>query len=286
MKKKRCLIFGSNGFIARSFTDYHKIRKKFDILKFPKEKINLLKDSCLPLLNKVIKDNDYILFLATEAPCKNLQQLENNIKMISNFLSIIKNKNISYLSYVSSDAVYTDTLKKINENSDIKSDSYHGVMHKIREELIKKIYKGKLSIFRPTLIFGPQDPHNGYGPNQFIRLALKKKKIQLFGNGEERRDHIHINSVVSILSDAFFKKSTGIYNIASGKVVSFMDIAKKIEKISLNKSILKTAKRSGPLHHLGLRQFNINKITRDFKSVKPINIIDYLENYKLDEYKT
>ena len=205
--------------------------------------------------------------------------------MITNLINVIKNKNISYLSYVSSDAVYQDTKKKINEKSNVAANSFHGTMHLIREDIIKKIYKGKLSIFRPTLIFGPDDPHNGYGPNQFIRLTLKRKKIVLFGKGEERRDHVYIESVVSILSHAFSNKLIGTYNIASGKVFSFLDIAKKIEKISLKKNIIKKTKRNGPLHHLGLRQFDIKKINKDFKSNTLTNIIDYLENYGLDQYK-
>ena len=116
MKKRRCLIFGSNGFIAQSFSNNYDIKKRFNILKFPKQKINLLKNSCLSKLNKVIKNGDYILFLAGEVPCRNLSQLENNVKMITNFLKIIQKKKISYLSYVSSDAVYEDTKKKLMKN--------------------------------------------------------------------------------------------------------------------------------------------------------------------------
>ena len=117
-------------------------------------------------------------------------------------------------------------------------------------------------------------------------MALKGKKITLFGEGEERRDHVYIESVVSILSRAFSNKSTGTYNIASGKVFSFLDIAKKIEKIFSKENIIKKTKRNGPLHHLGLRQFDIKKINKIFGSNNPTNIIDYLENYRLDQYKT
>ena len=175
--------------------------------------------------------------------------------------------------------------KKINEKSNVAANSFHGTMHLIRENLIRKIYKGKLSIFRPTLIFGSKDPHNGYGPNQFIRLALKKKKLVLFGKGEEKRDHIHIETVIKILSHAFFKKKIGTYNIASGKIFSFFLIAKKIEKVILRKKIIIFKKRNGPLHHLGLRQFNVTKIKKNFKDIKLINIFDFLDYFDLKEYK-
>ncbi len=284
MKKKRCLIFGSNGFIAKSFSSSEEIKKEFKIIKFPKKKINLLKESSVKILKNKIKDNDYVLFVAGEVPNKSLIQLKNNLQMLTNFLLAIQHKKISYFSYISSDAVYEDTKNKINEKFDVTKTSIHGIMHLMRENLINKFYKGRLSIFRPTLIFGAEDPHNGYGPNKFIRLVLSRNKIILFGKGEEKRDHIHISAVVNILSNAFIKKKVGTYNIASGKIYSFYDIAKKIEKIH-KKKVIKLKKRSEPPHHLGLRQFNISKLKRNFKNVELLGIMDYLNIYNLNEYK-
>ena len=137
MKKKRCLIFGANGFIARSFANNLKIKDRFNIIKFPKKKLNLLNKNCILLLNKFIKKGDYILFLAAEAPCKNLDQLEKNVKMITNFLSVVKYKDISYLSYVSSDAVYSDSKKPITEKSKTNPSSFYGHMHLLREKFLQ-----------------------------------------------------------------------------------------------------------------------------------------------------
>jgi nucleoside-diphosphate-sugar epimerase len=39
------------------------------------------------------------------------------------------------------------------------------------------------------------DPHNGYGPNRFRRLAAAGQEIVLFGGGEERRDHVLVDDV-------------------------------------------------------------------------------------------
>ena len=49
------------------------------------------------------------------------------------------------------------------------------MMHVIRENYLKSLFLKKLCILRPTLIYGEGDPHNGYGPNKFIRLAKKMK---------------------------------------------------------------------------------------------------------------
>ena len=50
----------------------------------------------------------------------------------------------------------------------------------------KKLVKNniQLSIIRPTLIYGNKDPHNGYGPNQFFRLAHSNKNIRPTNHGK------------------------------------------------------------------------------------------------------
>ena len=35
------------------------------------------------------------------------------------------------------------------------------------EIFLKINFPKKVSIFRPTLVYGANDPHNGYGPNKF-----------------------------------------------------------------------------------------------------------------------
>ena len=64
--------------------------------------------------------------------------------MLNNLLISIKNKKIDYFLYISSDAVYKDT-KKINEKSELKPNSIHGVMHLLREEIIQNSNLKKLN---------------------------------------------------------------------------------------------------------------------------------------------
>ena len=50
----------------------------------------------------------------------------------------IKDKNIKYILNVSSDAVYADSKNKINEDSLIAPQGFHGAMHCLREYLLEK----------------------------------------------------------------------------------------------------------------------------------------------------
>ena len=61
-------------------------------------------------------------------------------------------------------------------------------MHLTRELILRKYFNNKLCILRPTLIFGKEDKHNGYGPNQFTIL---QKKIKIFFClGKEKKKEI------------------------------------------------------------------------------------------------
>ena len=134
--------------------------------------------------------------------------------------------------YLSSDAVYSDTKKKIDENSSTIPNSLHGIMHLTREIMFENLLKKRLCIVRPTLVYGQGDPHNGYGPNRFLRLIKKNGKISLFGKGEELRDHVWINDVSIAISKLIMKRKTGKFNLVTGKVISFNNIAKQIINIS------------------------------------------------------
>ena len=95
--------------------------------------------------------------------------------ILKNILSGLGNKNLDKVIYLSSDAVYSDSMMPLTEKSKTEVNNLHGMMHISREKILNNFYKDKLLIFRSTLVYGENDPHNGYGPNQFIRSAKKKK---------------------------------------------------------------------------------------------------------------
>ena len=91
---------------------------------------------------------------------------------------------------------------------------------------------------RPTLVYGPGDTHNGYGPNKFIREINAGKNILLFWKRRRKKDHIFIYDLVKIISEIINNKILGEITLATGEVFSFYDIAKlicDIKKISYKK---------------------------------------------------
>lgn len=267
IKPKRVVILGSGGFISSNLEKILK-SKNISYLAIKRKDIDLLKKSSITELKKKIKDQDTVVIIAAKAPCKNLEMLEKNLMIVRNICLSLENKNLNHLLYVSSDAVYSDSLKKINENSKTNPDNFHGLMHLFREKIVSLISNNNLCILRPTLIYGKNDPHNGYGPNSFLRLAKKNLPIKLFGKGEELRDHIDVNDVAKIIYNSIVFKYVGTLNLVTGTKISFLEIAQLAIKNTKSSSKILFTRRTQPMPHNGYRLFNSNLIKKTFKDIK------------------
>lgn len=260
-------IIGGHGFVGGAIGAELENRRKS--CKFiSRNDIDLAASDCPAYIKSSINDGDIVIIAAAKAPAKNLDDVYENITIISNIIEGIREKKIAYILNVSSDAVYSDPAGLIDENSMTAPQSAHGIMHCMRELLLKRNLSGVIGTIRPTLIFGSGDPHNGYGPNSFIRCGLEGRDINLFGEGEELRDHIFVGDVAKIAAQMIENLHNGHINAVTGKVISFSNIASIIRSKSLKPIAICQVERNGPMPHNGYRAF-------DNKSA-----LELLKNYK------
>jgi nucleoside-diphosphate-sugar epimerase len=165
---------------------------------------------------------------------------------------------VQHVVNIGSDAVYADTPVPITELTPTAPTSLHGAMHLAREIAFTAAVKSPLALLRPTLIYGADDPHNGYGPNRFRRLANAGQEIVLFGEGEERRDHVLMDDVAEIILRVLARRSSGTLNIASGSAYSFREVAELVIAGAGRKVPVKSSPRSGPMPHNGYRPFDVS----------------------------
>jgi len=263
MIPKRVVVMGAGGFIGASLVRLLS-KRNIPLVALTSNMLNLLNDDATNRLIDIIQPEDTLIVIAAIAPCKDNQMLLKNISMIASVCAAIEKSPPKHVVYISSDAVYADDTKPLTENSCAEPSSLHGVMHLAREIALKQVCNMPLSILRPTLVYGAGDTHNGYGPNQFYRLAVGGKSMALFGEGEEQRDHVHIEDVIEIISLVITRKSSGVLNIATGTVTSFREIAQKVAALVKTSTIIKTVPRNGPMPHRGYRPFDINACRKAF----------------------
>src|SRR6516165_8873254 len=191
------------------------------------------------------------------APCRNSAMLRDNAIIAAAMLKAAATTQLGQVVNISSDAIYADSATPLTEASVKAPESLHGVMHLAREITFASEIKAPLAMLRPTLIYGAADPHNGYGPNRFLRLAAAGEPITLFGKGEERRDHVLVDDVAEMAKRVIYRRSTGALNIATGTIASFHDIAKMVVRMSSRPVPIRELPRTGPMPHNGYRAFDI-----------------------------
>jgi len=278
----RYIVIGSKGFVGSSILKSLTLETKEEVIGISKQEIDLLSIKSTEKIKTKINEDDVIVFCAAEAPVKNLNMFTNNINMLSNLLYNLENINIKNFVYLSSDAVYSDSMKSINEEYETKPDNLHGIMHLTRENIVKNLFSEKHLIVRPTLIYGFGDPHLGYGPNQFINTAINMRKIELFGKGEEQRDHISINELTVLFSQLIVNNQKGVFNLVSGDVISFSEIADLIVNLAFQNNLevdINYKKRIGHMPHNGFRKLENEKILNLFPNKDLFNFKKNIKEY-------
>jgi nucleoside-diphosphate-sugar epimerase len=266
-KPKRVIVLGSGGFIGGAILNRLKAQK-IEALGLSRNEVDLLNPDAATVLMGMLNPDDVLVFVSARAPCKDLDMLIKNTKMAKAVCDALKSKPVSHVVYISSDAVYGDSDKPMAEDSPVAPSSTHGVMHLAREIGLQQDYSGPLAIVRPTLVYGLNDPHNGYGPNRFRRLAAQGKEIVLFGEGEERRDHVDVEDIAELISMIIMRKSVGTINAVSGDIVSFRELADFASSFFDSVTTVRGTVRSGPMPHNGYRAFDNSAVSEAFPGFK------------------
>jgi len=259
----RVLILGSAGFVGSSVLR-HLEAAGVTVVGLPRTDLDLSDADASDRLASLLRPDDTLVFAAADAPVKNNKMLLNNLRMAEAVCAALSQQPVAHLVYISSDAVYADAPLPLDEESPTSPSSLHGVMHLAREVMLANAGPAAFCIVRPTLIYGPGDPHNGYGPNQFLNLVQQGLPITLFGEGEERRDHVHIDDVADLVARIVSHQSTGVLNAATGNVVSFREAAETVISASSAEIVIDTRPRSGPMPHGGYRPFDPGATHRAF----------------------
>lgn len=219
------IVFGHSGFVGKKLVPH------IENVVIPS--IRLDNPAYIGDLKNLFQNGDTIIMLAALTPGRGSQRdiLLTNIRMIENILIALEGKNIRQFINFSTDSVYPIDDAYINEEKDMKPDSLYGLSHMVREAMLKDaIPADKLTILRPTGIYGIGDTHGSYGLNRFIRDAQESGVITTFNGGQDIRGHVYIDDVVNITLHAFHHKIIGDYNIGSLHSCTFMELATIVQE--------------------------------------------------------
>jgi UDP-glucose 4-epimerase len=257
LQPKRVVVMGAGSFVGGAIVA-RLTKDGIPVVALGRAQVDLLSSEASGKLAALLRPDDAFVAVSALAPCKDSKMLVDNMVLARAMVQALSTAPVAHVVNISSDAVYADGPLPLNESSPTAPTSIHGVMHLARELMFGTEVKAPLAMLRPTLLYGASDPHNGYGPNRFRRLAAAGKDIVLFGEGEERRDHVFIDDVAELALRVLKHRSRGALNVATGEVHSFRQIAEAVMKLSGSRARIQGSPRSGPMPHNGYRPFDIN----------------------------
>ena len=256
-KPERVVVIGSGGFVGRAIA--HRLAAEgIAHLALGRAELDLLAEGAGAKLAGLLRPGDAVVTAAAIAPCKNTAMLVDNMRIVQTLVEGLSAVPVAHVVNISSDAIYADGPVPLTEETPAAPTSLHGAMHLAREIALRSELRAPIAMLRPTLIYGAADPHNGYGPNRFRRLAAAGQEIVLFGEGEERRDHVAVGDVAEIAVRVLKHGSRGALNIASGEVHSFRSVADMAVGLAAKPVPIKSSPRTGAMPHNGYRPFDVS----------------------------
>lgn len=237
--KGRRVVLGANGFIGK-----HLMAACPNFLGLTRKDVDLSEETAGNRLAGLLQDEDTLFFLSAITPDKgrDAESFMKNCRMAGALDIAMKQVKLGRLIYISSDAVFSENLPPITEETPACPNTLYGTMHLAREQICESAvarHGTPFLVVRPCALYGPGDTHQSYGPNRFLGSARREKLIRLFGEGEDLRPHLHIRDFVSILVGLDEKKAEGVFHAIPSASVTFREIAdlicRRIPEVKIEK---------------------------------------------------
>ena len=256
---KSVLICGASGFIGKNLANYFLSKQsEYDVtlvehetpLDFVGDYAQVIKGDLRnpEFVKKALSGIDIVLqFAATTSGSKVIVNtphvhVTDNAVMNSLILREAYEQSIEHVVFPSCTVMYQPSETALKETDfdgrDRIYDKYFGVGNtKVYIEKMCEFYSGlgrtKHTVIRHSNIYGPHDKfdiENGHVCGATIWKAFHLDEIVVWGTGEEKRDLLHVNDLVSFVEKSICNQESdyGLYNVGLGEAISVKNLVEKI----------------------------------------------------------
>ena len=237
---QRVLVTGGCGFVGRAvvaaFRELGAEITVVDQRAFPDERVrSVIGDLTDPALRSEAMTPDVtgVVHLAAitsvlrsaEAPAETFTM---NVEVTQGLLEVARQRGINRFVLGSTNAVVGNVgSATITEDIPLRPLTPYGAT-KAACEMLLSGYAGSYGLtttaLRFTNIYGPgMEAKDSFVP-RMMRAALAGKGVQIYGDGKQVRDLVHVHDIVAGITAAWQRQFTGTAIIGSGKSVSVLDM--------------------------------------------------------------
>ena len=261
---KKVLICGATGFIGRNLLEHFHARPEYSVraTHFTRDPVSGYEgvewvhcDLRNPSdIRKAIEGVDIILqFAATTTGAKDIVSkpyihVTDNVVMNSLLLREAFEKRIEHFVFPSCTIMYQKSDTALKETDFNPNDElfpfYYGAGHtKVYLEKMCKFYadfgRTKHTVIRHSNMYGPYDKYDlekSHVTGATITKVMNAEngKVNVWGTGEEARDLLYIEDLVSFVQSAIDnqKENYELFNVGIGKKIKIKDLVKKVIECS------------------------------------------------------
>tara|TARA_B100000927_G_scaffold152321_2_gene122783 strand:+ start:831 stop:1709 length:879 start_codon:yes stop_codon:yes gene_type:complete len=273
---KRVLVVGGSGFLGSHVAD-ELTEKGYEVTIFDQKKSTWINDNQKfiesDLLNRehVIKSLEgfnFVIHFAGiadigESKEKPLETIETNIIGTANLLEGCRKNKIEKFIFASSVYVFS------------KYGSFYGKSKQACELLIEE-YQNEFNLdyihVRYGSLYGPR-AQEWNGLKKYISEIIKNKQIDFSGNGEEKREYIHVKDAAIMTASLLESDEKNIaVNITGHQVISTLDLFKLIFEVLQLEEKINLSKESNVVSHYKISPYSFQP--KESKKLVPKKFID------------
>ena len=273
---KKVLVVGGSGFLGSHVAD-ELTEKGYEVTIFDQKKSTWINDNQKfiesDLLDRehVIKSLEgfnFVIHFAGiadigESKEKPLETIETNIIGTANLLEGCRKNKIEKFIFASSVYVFS------------KYGSFYGKSKQACELLIEE-YQNEFNLdyihVRYGSLYGPR-AQEWNGLKKYISEIIKNKQIDFSGNGEEKREYIHVKDAAIMTASLLESEEKNIaVNITGHQVISTLDLFKLIFEVLQLDEKINLSKESKVVSHYKISPYSFQP--KESKKLVPKKFID------------
>jgi len=168
------------------------------------------------------------------------QYFNNNVIGTFNILEAARVNEITNVIFASSAAAVGECKPPVNETKYQEPISPYGATKTCGEALCHAYhhsYKMSISSLRFSNVYGPYSAHKTSLVAKFIRRAINGKILQIYGSGNQTRDFIYVDDLVSAIIKLSILPQYGIFQLSTGIETSVNKVVSELVRMLKEKGI-------------------------------------------------